>query len=161
MTGTQTATLDEATADTEAVPEAISRAFDSACDVRLKPTHFKPDTKEQVIAAIMTLGRELTWSAFVAIPESMALQIAKVFAGFEVEFDSEDMDDTIKEVVNLCCVRLKTVLATEHRIDVAVSRPRTYRTASMQTFIDEAQPADVHAFRCPMGDLSCGVIVAD
>lgn len=141
----------------DVVPEAASRAFDSACDVRLRPAKGEGDTDERAISIVFTASGAVHWSAFVTLPESTATKVAETFTGFDVDFDSEDMPDVLGELANLLAARMQT-LFTQRELRAKIAHPATYRSESVQALIDEAAAQDLQCFHSPLGHLWTGLV---
>jgi len=53
------------------------------------------------IVGIISLVGDLSWSVSLGLPKKTAIIMAKQFTGFEINFDSEDMDDVTGELINV------------------------------------------------------------
>ncbi|NIA31144.1 MAG: hypothetical protein GWP06_14695 [Actinobacteria bacterium] len=61
----------------------------------------KDKTSFYSIIGIISFVGDLAWSFMLGLPRETASFVAKDFAGFEVNFDSEDMGDTVGELANI------------------------------------------------------------
>ncbi len=55
---------------------------------------------EGIVGIISIIG-DLSWSVSLGLPKQTAIIMAKTFAGFDINYDSEDMDDVTGELVNV------------------------------------------------------------
>lgn len=55
---------------------------------------------EGIVGIISIIG-DLSWSVSLGLPKKSAIILAKEFAGFDINYDSEDMDDVTGELVNV------------------------------------------------------------
>jgi len=53
------------------------------------------------IVGIISLVGDLSWSVSLGLPKKSAITFAKQFAGFDINYDSEDMDDVTGELINV------------------------------------------------------------
>jgi len=61
----------------------------------------RPEAPEDAVIGIMTYEGTGMFTMAMALPKSTAEQLAVLFAGFEIEFDSPDMADVVGEIVNV------------------------------------------------------------
>ena len=142
----------------DVMAEAVSRALDSACDIRIRPLKDQsPDKSEPAAAVIISVGGGADWAGVVAMGEATACKIANTFAGFEINFDGADMDDTLVELANLFTVRTKTIF-TDRKLEVEVSKAMVCRAPSMDALLGEVAPAPARCFNSPMGVMWIAVI---
>ncbi|VTR96901.1 CheC domain protein OS=Hippea maritima (strain ATCC 700847 / DSM 10411 / MH2) GN=Hipma_0355 PE=4 SV=1: CheX [Gemmata massiliana] len=87
----------------KAVEESAAAFFKSSCNM----THVPNGTVDEndlgaagIMSTISFMG-DPPWAFAMAFPEESAVTIAKVFAGFEIEFDSPDMGDLVGEIANV------------------------------------------------------------
>ena len=144
----------------DSVVQAVGKTFQSACNVRVRPLD-EPgkDADGAMIFAILTLGREKLWAAFLGLPAQTAVKVAESFAGFEIEFDSNDMGDAIKELANLFSQQLKRLLH-DTGVQAEVTLPAVLRAEGLQAFVDQAESVHVSHFQSRLGSLCGGVIAA-
>lgn len=91
------------------------------------------------VVGIISLLGGISWSLMLEIPKVTALPLALKFAGFEIEYDSEDMGDVVGELANVFAgdsvSRLDAV-----GVKVNMSLPTIARGSGMQLTVPEKFP---------------------
>lgn len=65
------------------------------------PEELDNETHYDGIIGIISFVGDYTWSMVLGLPHRSAEPIAKMFAGFEIPFDSPDMGDVVGELTNV------------------------------------------------------------
>lgn len=61
----------------------------------------EPDGLFTGVVGIISLVGDVSWSVMLGLPPQTASALATSFAGFEVDYDSEDMNDLVGELANI------------------------------------------------------------
>lgn len=86
----------------QGVRDAVIATLTAACGVE---PHYDGSDHETCpcdgIAGIVSLVGDVDWSLMLTLPTDSAADLAQRFAGFEIEYDSEDMTDLVGEIANV------------------------------------------------------------
>lgn len=86
----------------EQTEKAIVDTFAKICGSELTlDADFRDWTNRQGIVGAIAFVHDLGWSLALILPSNSAESIARKFAGFEISFDSADMEDVAGELVNV------------------------------------------------------------
>lgn len=86
------------------VKESVINTFASICGETPAHIEIEDEAKEPlngIIGNIAVFNPDLTFSLMIAIPRNTALNIAEMFIGMELPFESDDMGDLIGEIANI------------------------------------------------------------
>lgn len=85
------------------VKQAVLTTFTSICEAEpvFQSEANNEITFDGVVGIISIVGQTKSWSLMIGFPPDSARNIAQKFAGFEIEYDSDDMGDVIGELVNV------------------------------------------------------------
>jgi CheY-specific phosphatase CheX len=102
-----------------------------------------------IVGMISLLG-DVHWSVMLALPSETATALAAAFAGFVIDYDSEDMGDLVGEIVN---VLAGDVLLRLEGLGVAadMSLPAIMRGTAMGVMLPDQKPLLVTRFTSDHG----------
>ncbi len=91
------------------------------------------------IVGIISLIGDLSWSVSLGMPKDTAINFAKRFAGFDIDYDSVDMDDVTGELIN---VLAGDIVAQLDAIGASVdmSLPTVARGSQMEVHVPDRLP---------------------
>lgn len=110
-----------------------------------------------VIGAISFVG-DLGWSVSLGFPRDTAVALSAKFAGFEIEFDSDDMGDVVGEIVNGVAGYIVAQL-DERGIQAQMSIPTVTRGHELQVIPVNRQKCCGRHFITPDGPFWAHVTV--
>ncbi len=89
----------------DCIREAVKTTFSSIYgeDINYLGDNVEGTTSKKgggVVGIISFIG-DLAWSLMLGLPEETAMALASKFAGFEIDFESEDMGDVVGELANI------------------------------------------------------------
>ena len=91
------------------------------------------------IVGIISLVGDLSWSVSLGLPKTTAVNMAKVFAGFDIAYDSEDMDDVTGELINVLAGDIVAQLdAVGTSVDMSL--PTVARGNQMEVHVPDRLP---------------------
>ena len=88
----------------ECLKESLEITFNFNSDNSLQFSNENNDSKlwmNEGIVGIISLVGDLSWSVSLGLPKKSAIILARQFAGFDINYDSEDMDDVTGELINV------------------------------------------------------------
>jgi len=139
----------------ECVTVAARDIFSETCATSLSPLPDGDSPKGNHICGAISLTGDIACSVFVALPPNTAVALAQAFAGFEIPFDSEDMDDTVGELANILVGRVKEEL-DKRGVAVEISLPNVQRGSGNLAPGGDA-PAKQGSFQVDAGKLWLGM----
>ena len=95
----------------------------------------------RMVGIIAVIG-DVSWSLSLGFPPETAARMAEKFAGFEIEYDSEDMGDVIGELANVLAGDVVAKL-DELGIKVGMSLPTVARVSDLHLL----EPSAVQSLR--------------
>ncbi len=124
-------------------------------------THFtitdcRPWTK---IVGIISFVGDLTWSIVLVLPEHTAEILAHKFAGFKIDFNSEDMGDVIGEMANIIAGTLSGNLEKD-QIKSYISLPTVARGNDFEHIVPEHFIAERQYFQSHGNDFWLKIFMA-
>lgn len=142
------------------VTEAAIEVFNSLCGVTLtlSPDTSGSDTPAAAVTSVITM-KGVDCSVFLALPPETAVQVAKKFAGFEIPFESADMNDAVGELGNILAGTVKNRL-DHHGIKAEISLPNVTRGEGLALPQGPASLRELACLHSPMGKMWTGVIAA-
>ncbi|MBN2009807.1 chemotaxis protein CheX [candidate division KSB1 bacterium] len=87
----------------EGMKQSVLKTFGSMVGEDVQFTGFT-DGKEAfngIVGIVSLVGHQQTWSLMLGFTPESALKIGEKFAGFEIDYDSDDMGDVIGELANV------------------------------------------------------------
>ena len=78
------------------------------------------------IAGLISFVGDINWSFVLALPKDSAEELAEKFAGFRIEFESEDISDVVGELTNVIAGVISGNMEREG-FDVQLSLPTVLR----------------------------------
>ena len=151
---TQTADLPHC----DLIQQVIVETIESACEVHIRPYKFKDnDDSEQAMAIVISLAGDIQWATFIALPASTACKTAEKFAGFEIPFESEDMDDALGEFATVFAEKVKSNLAGQD-ITAVLSLPKSLRIQTVHAMVRQARVSELKCYKSSLGKVWAGVI---
>jgi CheY-specific phosphatase CheX len=111
----------------QAVREAAIEFFGSYCGMQPCERADQPvDSGGPGIMGVISFFGDPVWSVSLIMPEATAVAAAKMFAGFEIPFDSPDMGDIVGEMANVMAGDIVARLHA-HGITAQMSLPTVAR----------------------------------
>jgi chemotaxis protein CheX len=137
----------------QGVRDSVIATLQAACGVE---PHYQGNDRNTCpcdgIAGIISLVGDVDWSLMLTLPSDSAVGVAQRFAGFEIEYDSEDMTDLIGEVANVIAgdvvARLEDV-----GVKTSLSLPMVVRGQHLNLMLPAGHPRVHMCF-----DSECGPI---
>lgn len=137
----------------ECVAKASVETFDRLLGVQIEATDDAVESDAtEIILGVLSLVGGVEWTVFVGLPKDTAIETAKAFAGFEIEFDSEDMGDAMGELGNIFAGIVQAKL-DEAGVTANISLPSILRGKNMLVF----SKAVKFSYNTPFGQLWTGV----
>ena len=135
---------------------AIGQLLEGACGMPAVEGTEVPLPPGEAAVGVLSLVGHPEWTVFLALPSGTAEDLVRRFAGFEVPFDSPDMDDATGEFANIFCGQLKAVLDQQGLV-VELSLPTVLRTDAQAAL---RSIGEVRSFRfgCEAGDFNAGIV---
>ncbi len=112
------------------------------------------------ITSVISLVGDVTWTVILSVPEPTAVALSAKFAGFEIPFDSSDMNDVIGELVNVLAGDIVARL-DERSVKVDMSLPTVARGKEMTLHMPGGTPAVDYVFSTPEGVFQVVVAVGE
>ncbi len=148
---TSEVTVDAAVPNGEVVPQAAIDAMRSAAGVDLKVEGASGDLPDgEVIFGIITLHGDVQWTTVLGLDRSAADHVAASFAGFEIDFDSEDMGDAVGELSNIFAGQIK-VLLSKRKLAVDISLPTVMSAKEIRTRVQRSSNTHHTFLQSPVG----------
>jgi len=135
----------------EALVDAVVCTLSASCG--MTPERVRdceaPSQINGIVGMISVLG-DVHWSVMLAMPRETACAISQAFAGFEIDYDSEDMGDLVGEIAN---VLAGDVLLRLERLGVHadMSLPAVMRGTAMGVMLPDQKPLLVSCFNSSLG----------
>jgi len=122
------------------VRDAVIATLSAACGIE---AHYEGNDTETCpydgIAGIISLVGDVDWSLMLTLPQEAAVQLSARFAGFEIEYDSDDMTDLVGELANVIAgdvvARLEAV-----GVKTSLSLPMVVRGEHLNLMIPAGHP---------------------
>jgi CheY-specific phosphatase CheX len=160
-----TATISDADVETHAglingVKQAVVSTFTMICGAEPSCENSNPDepTLDGMVGIISFVG-DLSWCLMLGLPRETSTKIATAFAGFEIEYDSDDMGDLIGELANVLAgavvERMEAI-----KIKAQMSLPTVARGHDVQLLLPHALPFPRMTFDAAQGKFWVKVVVA-
>ena len=107
--------------------KSVIETFEKICGVSVSQDEQVSGCQNRVkVVGIISFVGDLMWSLALILPHDSAEEMAKKFAGFEIEFDSADMGDVVGELINVLagvvCGNLEGAGITSHMSLPTVAR---------------------------------------
>jgi CheY-specific phosphatase CheX len=102
------------------------------------------------IVGIISLVGDIAWSVAMSFPKQTAIDLTLKFAGFEIDYDSDDMGDVVGELVNVLAGDLIARL-DQMGITANLSLPTVARGSRVQMLMPGGQVSSEMFFRTPEG----------
>ncbi len=142
-----------------ALQEAMTGTYASICGANPEPIDNVEGSEEQVVALISLAG-EPPLSLMIMLPRETAVKVSEKFAGFEFEFDSEDMNDLVGELSNIMAGDAKSRLLALG-IETTLSLPTVIRGKDVRFNFNEQAEVYKSTYRSEEGHFSFQVVVAN
>jgi len=91
------------------------------------------------IVGIISLVGDLSWSVSLGLPKKTAIAMSKQFSGFDINYDSDDMDDVTGEITNVLGGDIVAQLDSAGSI-VDMSLPTVARGNKMGIYVPDRLP---------------------
>lgn len=144
----------------DCVIDAAVETFAATCgiDLQLKDTHDAHELAGAgVIIAIISLVGDVEWSLLIGLPREPAVTAATSFAGFDIDFDSEDMSDAVGELANILAGTVKAKL-DQRGLKAEISLPSVMRGEHLQILAQRNIKVALSCFDTSAGKLWTGVL---
>ena len=99
---------------------------------------------------IIAFVGDMNWSLMLGLPRGTSTIMAEKFAGFEIDYETDDMGDVVGEMANIIAGDLVARLDTMG-ITVQLSTPSIARGKDLQILIPEGMPPVQLDFDSPEG----------
>lgn len=136
---------------TDCVRQSVLDIFTSMCG-------FQPDYQgvsdgsnacDGFIGVIAFVG-DMDWSLMLGLPRETSSSMATRFAGFKIDYDSEDMGDVVGEMANILAGDLVARMETMG-VNVKMSTPSVARGSDIRIRVPEGLPPVQLNFDSPDG----------
>lgn len=135
----------------EGARDAVIATLAAACGVE---PHYDGNDQETCpcdgIAGIISLVGDVDWSLMLTLPQSAAVGLSRRFAGFEIEYDSEDMTDLVGEIANVVAGDVVARLETAG-VKTRLSLPMVVRGEHLNLMLPAGHPRLHMRFSCDCG----------
>ena len=135
-------TEDFSAAHIECLKRSIDISFNFIPDESLKFAGDKHDSglwMSEGIVGIISLIGDLSWSVSLGMPKDTAINFSKAFAGFDIDYDSADMDDVTGELINVLAGDIVAQLDSIG-LTVDMSLPTVARGSQMEVHVPDRLP---------------------
>ncbi len=145
--------------NSDCLTDAARDIFAATCGTQVQPVLGSCDNilNNEVILSVISLVGDVEWSVFLALPRETASALAQKFAGFEIDFESDDMGDAIGELTNILAGDVKAKLDQRGR-KAEISLPSVMRCSSLQVLIPRDAPVQRFCYTTPGGPFLTGII---
>lgn len=89
------------------------------------------------VVGVMSLVGDVSWSLMLCLPRETATALAEQFAGFAIDYDSDDMGDVVGELVNVLSGDVAARLETAG-VRAELSLPTVARGSDFRLLFPEA-----------------------
>jgi len=120
--------------------------FGEICGLEVVPC----SAEEPVLMAMISFVGDIEWSVYIGLPQSTVVGVVSSFAGFDIPFDSDEMNDAVGELANLLAGKIKESLFRQG-LRTEISLPAVFRGEKMQVLRGCEQPGVVTWFRSSHG----------
>jgi chemotaxis protein CheX len=110
------------------------------------------------VQGIIAVVGDLSWSLSLAFSPETAEALALQFAGFEIAYDSADMNDMIGEIANVLAGDVVARLDAQGH-NVKMSLPTVARGRDLHVHQPGAVLNEVLCFRLPQGSMAVGLSI--
>lgn len=110
----------------------------------------KDDRFHGIIGVISLVGEKESLSLMLGFPKETAIHFSKIFAGFEIEYESEDMTDVIGELANIVAGDAVARLDAAG-LRVELSLPTVARGSDMSMMTSHDIASSIMNFELPSG----------
>ncbi|KKM69842.1 hypothetical protein LCGC14_1446730 [marine sediment metagenome] len=144
----------------DCVIDAAIETFAATCSLELQPQGkdgVDGVTGDGVIVAVISLVGDIEWSVLLGLPRETATTAVRTFAGFELDFDSEDMGDAVGELANMLAGATKAKL-DQRGIKVEISLPSVMRGEHVHVLSQSNVQSVLTCFGTAAGRLWTGVL---
>ncbi len=138
---------------------ALSDTYASICGAAPQAMEIWTSPSEQVVGLI-SLVAESPLSLLISLPQKTAVAVSEKFAGFEFEFDSEDMNDLVGELANIVAGDAKSRLL-KMGIETKLSLPTVVSGRDVKFNFSDQSSKYSYAFMAEEGPLRFQVVVAN
>jgi chemotaxis protein CheX len=139
--------------------EALSATYASICGAAPDPVDDWTPSSEQVVGLISLVGTP-PLSLLISLPKDTAVAVSEKFAGFEFEFDSEDMNDLVGELANIIAGDAKSRLL-KIGIETTLSLPTVVSGRDVKFNFHEQSGEYRFAYQAEEGPFGFQVVVAN
>ena len=139
-------------------PEVTDCVRQSVLDIFTSMCSFQPDYQgtseannacDGFIGVIAFVG-DMDWSLMLGLPKETSTTMASRFAGFDIDFESEDMGDVVGEMANIIAGDLVARMETMG-INIKMSTPSIARGSDVKIVIPDGLPPVQLNFDSPDG----------
>ncbi len=144
----------------DCVIDAAVETFAATCglELQLRDHHHADELAcNGVIVAIISLMGDVEWSILLGLPRETATSAVAKFAGFELDFDSDDMGDAVGELTNILVGSVKAKL-DRRGVKAEISLPSVMRGEHLAILGQRNVLAVLSCFSTPLGKLWTGVL---
>ncbi len=142
----------------KALCEALSATYASICGTTPEIRDDWSPPVEQVVGLISLVGTP-TLSLLISLPQETAEAVSEKFAGFEFEFNSEDMNDLVGELANIVAGDAKSRLL-KLGIETTLSLPTVVSGKNVKFNFSEQSAEYRIAYSAAEGPFGFQVVVA-
>lgn len=150
----------KAEAFAECIRQGVLCTFGAICGE--EPVLSEEDGDEKPVDGIIgtiSFVAERPWSLVLGIPRDTAVVLAPGFAGFEIDYDSNDMSDVVGELANILAGDLVARM-DEAQIPAEMGLPSVARGDHMSLVLPDTTPVLHLYFSTTFGPMWCRVVVA-
>ena len=136
---------------TDCVRQSVLDIFTSMCGFQpeYRGTTTNGHACDGFIGIIAFVG-DMDWSLMLGLPKKTSTSMATRFAGFEIDFESEDMGDVVGEMANIIAGDLVARMETMG-LNIRMSTPSVARGSDMRIAIPDGLPPVQLNFDSPDG----------
>ncbi len=102
------------------------------------------------LVSVMPFVGDTNWQLALGLPQDTAVALVEQFAGFPIEFDSEDMADVVGELVNVIAGELTSRLC-DNGLHVQMGLPAVVRGNDLELPVRAGQQATTVCLSAPVG----------
>ncbi len=142
----------------DCVPQAVIDTFKATCSTSMELCDGSlEDAEENMLLSRLSLVGDVSWTLLLGFPQETAAQAVSDFVGFEIDYDSEDMDDAIGEFANITAGQIK-VLLDRKSTNVELGLPTVIRGKDLQVIAQKHDTLTMHCFDSIIGRMWAGII---
>jgi len=97
-------------------------------------------SKTEGIVGIISIVGDIAWSLMLGLPKPTAITLVPKFAGFEIQYDSDDMGDIVGELANIVAGDLLARLDVIG-VNASMSLPTVARGSDLELLLPDKLPS--------------------